>query len=261
MNGQIDIGELSPWKYFTGVGLALGLVIGLSTPELSNRPEWLVVMQWIVQSLVTVGLLLLMQQFVQRVWRGGRNRPILQLILSGLLSVLLLAPPLLWLDIANGDNLRPENPLELGLAVLDEIGGFGPPVILAWLAMNAPFLIGFKFVAAAPQSNEPPISAPFMNLVEPHRQGVLISLQAELHYLKVTTDAGNSLILYNLKDAISELPADLGLQCHRSYWAAFAAIDHFKKQGRQGKLVMQDGSAVPVSRSCLRDVEQALAAR
>lgn len=261
MNGQIDIGELSPWKYFMGAGLALGLVIGLSVPESSSRSEWLVLIQWIIQSLVTVGLLLVMQQLVQRVWRSGRNRPLLQLVLSGLLSALILSPPLLWLDITNGENAMPENTLELVLALLDELGGMGPPVILAWLAMNAPFLIGFKFVAAESQSNGQSNSAPFMALVEPGRQGRLISLQAELHYLKVTTDQGSSLILYNLKDAVSELPADLGIQCHRSYWAALAAIDQFTKKGRQGQLMMDDGGKIPVSRSCLSMVERVLAAR
>lgn len=261
MNGPLDIGDVSPWRYFGGAGLAIGLVLGLSMPDSPDQPGWLVTGLWVIQSLVTIGLLLLMQQFVQRIRLPGRQHPVWQLTVSGLLTSLLLAPPLLYVDIVTGQNPAPATTGELLWSLLDELTGMGPPVILAWLAMNAPFILGLRLTVP----DRPPVTAtapaPFMQLLSADRRGELISLQAELHYLKVNTDQGSSLILYNLKDAIDELPADMGIQCHRSHWVALNAVERFRKTGRQGQLLMTDGGQVPVSRSCVSLVEASLAAR
>jgi DNA-binding LytR/AlgR family response regulator len=86
----------------------------------------------------------------------------------------------------------------------------------------------------------------------------IICLMAELHYLRVVTSKGQSLVLYNLRDAIAELSPETGIQTHRSYWAAY---DHVvKRVTRDGRtfLVMDDGSEVPVSRRRAPAVKKAI---
>ena len=85
-------------------------------------------------------------------------------------------------------------------------------------------------------------------------------LKSELHYLQVVTDSGSALILYNLSDAVAQMPPALGMTVHRSYWVAFDAIEAFNRRGRQGELRLVNGERVPVSRNRLAEVEQALAA-
>jgi DNA-binding LytR/AlgR family response regulator len=83
-------------------------------------------------------------------------------------------------------------------------------------------------------------------------------MKSELHYLSVATIKGQSLILYALRDAILELPPDLGVQTHRSYWANLAHVKEFKPDGRLATLTMSDGATVPVSRSKVKDLKARL---
>ena len=85
-------------------------------------------------------------------------------------------------------------------------------------------------------------------------------LKSELHYLQVVTDRGSALILYNLGDAIDELPPDAGTLVHRSYWVAWNAIEDFVRRGRQGELRLRDGSRAPVSRNRVADLRERLEA-
>ena len=77
-------------------------------------------------------------------------------------------------------------------------------------------------------------------------------MKSELHYLTVTTTKGQSLILYTLRDAVHELPPDMGIQTHRSYWANLAHVKEFAADGRLAKITMSDGAKVPVSRSKMK---------
>ena len=87
--------------------------------------------------------------------------------------------------------------------------------------------------------------------------GELRYLKAELQYVKVVTDQGRALVLLSLRDAVAQLPAGLGLQPHRSYWVAWDAIRTFRSRGRQGELVLSDGTRDPVSRRNCRQVREA----
>lgn len=255
----IEPGDITPWKYFLVVAVVLGLILGLSAPDSDDIPGWLSMAMWIVQSLLTVGTLLLVHRLVQAAGIPKKGQDITQLITSGVITVLVLSPPLLGLDILLGENSFPVNTQTTVLALAEEMLGMGPPVIVAWLAMNAPFLAGFRLVNMPKEKTAKNVSTPpFMELVDPRKRGQLLSLTAELHYLRVATDAGNSLILYNLRDAVSELAEDQGIQCHRSHWVALDAIESFRKQGRQGTLRLINEDKIPVSRSQLNSVESVL---
>lgn len=98
-----------------------------------------------------------------------------------------------------------------------------------------------------------------MSLLPPERQGKILFLKSELHYLKVVTELGSTLILYNLGDAIAQLTAESGLSVHRSYWVALDAVDELVRKGRQGELRLSNGQSVPVSRNRLNEVTKRLA--
>lgn len=46
----------------------------------------------------------------------------------------------------------------------------------------------------------------------------------EDRYLRIHTDGGSDLILMRLRDAVGELAGADGLQVHRSFWVARAAV-------------------------------------
>lgn len=90
----------------------------------------------------------------------------------------------------------------------------------------------------------------FYDRIPPHLTGALLALEMEDHYLRVHTDGGGDLLLMRLRDAVAELAGADGMQVHRSWWVAAAAVDRMEKDadGRI-KLILRNGLRVPVSRS------------
>lgn len=73
-------------------------------------------------------------------------------------------------------------------------------------------------------------------------------VRSQDHYLEITTDGGRRFIRGRLADlkAGSEV---FGFTPHRSWWVADRAIETCRRDGRDLRLVLSDGTDVPVSRS------------
>lgn len=95
-----------------------------------------------------------------------------------------------------------------------------------------------------------PGPAPFLSRIPPRLGRDLLALEMEDHYVRVHTAEGSDLILMRLRDAIAELAGLDGLQVHRSYWVAAAAVTGVERKP-DGKLtlLLRNGLRVPVSRS------------
>lgn len=255
------IGQVKPHHYFYGFGCMLALLFALAErgDVALSWPALLVL--WLLQGLLPVGLLMLTQRQLQS-WPRLQTWPAWSLLLlSGATASLLFSGPALLLDV-----LFRLEPWYHGTAAwfnayIKEASAVTPLLMVSWMAANTPWLLGWQLTRRhAPQASqaprsadghvavEPQASTALMQLIAPEKRGQLLYLKAELHYLMVVTDRGHSLILSSLKDAIAALPADSGMQVHRSYWVAWPAITMIKKQGRQGSLLLLDGSEIPVSR-------------
>jgi len=81
------------------------------------------------------------------------------------------------------------------------------------------------------------------------RQAELHAVSSEDHYLRVHTSLGEELILMRLADAVRELEGGGGLQVHRSWWVAIAAVRDVKREGGKVSLVLPSGKQAPVSRT------------
>jgi DNA-binding LytR/AlgR family response regulator len=77
----------------------------------------------------------------------------------------------------------------------------------------------------------------------------IFSLEAQDHYVNVTTSKGSALVLIRLSDAIAELEGIEGLRIHRSWWVAKDAI--IKTTRKNGKLMvaLSNDAVLPVSRT------------
>lgn len=263
MNGQFQLGAVTPLRYFFGIAVVLGLIFATIGDGDEATPFMLNLLIWQLQTLVPMALFVGSHLLLSNSRNFLRLNPWLRLVLSGTFGALLFSPLNLMLDTV----LQGEQVESLSLGIIDELTGMAPTAILSWLAINAPWVLGFKLerdsssapVSSAPSRNSEEIDwldAPFMSLLPEELRAEPIYLKAELHYLTVATTAGNHLLLYNLKDAVSELPQDSGFQCHRSYWANKKFIDSVERQGRQGVMRLKDGSRLPISRNQL---QQALA--
>jgi len=77
----------------------------------------------------------------------------------------------------------------------------------------------------------------------------LVSLQAQDHYLEVTTTRGRDLILMRLSDAEAELAFYPGMRVHRSWWVARAGVDGIETAGDRMTIRLSSGAVAPVSRA------------
>lgn len=81
------------------------------------------------------------------------------------------------------------------------------------------------------------------------RTARLIAVEAEDHYLRVHTDAGDELITLRFSDALLELERLAGYQTHRSWWVSAGAIEAVRWRRGRGELRLASGLTVPVSRT------------
>lgn len=141
-------------------------------------------------------------------------------------------------------------------------------VPIYWIAVSLFFAKYFRFPnylviapPAGPMPVIPPDVTPTLNDYGiPERKGIrallpyhlgteIQSLRAEDHYVRVVTDKGNALVRYRFSDALNEVRGLPGIQAHRSHWVAVRAIERVQTEGRGYRLILGDGSEVPVSRT------------
>lgn len=273
MNGVFRVGDPSPWKYFLAVSVGLGVVFAALGPEGSgDRGLVLTILQWQAQTMIPMAACVIGHLALHRSAAFDRLNPWAKLPISGGLGAFLFSPVAYGIDLLLGEWPAP-GASHLG-GWLDELGSVSAPIVLAWVAVNAPFQLGYSFrredadtPAAPPDSPVPPTPPPagppgepfFMSLLPAARRGEVLHMKSELHYLSVATRKGRGLILYTLRDAIRELPPDAGVQTHRSYWANLAHVKELKTDGRLATLTMSDGATVPVSRARVRELKVRLA--
>lgn len=96
----------------------------------------------------------------------------------------------------------------------------------------------------------------FLKLLPFDKRGPLVRIEAQDHYLNVTTQRGSTLILLRMADAVEALAGANGLRVHRSHWVALdGVVRHHRRNGRDF-VEMNDGVDVPISRG-YRDAAKA----
>jgi len=81
------------------------------------------------------------------------------------------------------------------------------------------------------------------------RQARLIAIEADDHYLKVHTDAGEELLTLRLRDALADLSRAHGYQVHRSWWVAADAIREVRWRRGSGEVRLEGDLIAPLSRT------------
>jgi hypothetical protein len=84
----------------------------------------------------------------------------------------------------------------------------------------------------------------------------IIFLQAQDHYVKVTTIKGSEMILLRLGDAEQELAELDGTRVHRSWWISRRHVADFKRENEKWTITLSTGEKVPVSRSYLKQARE-----
>ena len=112
--------------------------------------------------------------------------------------------------------------------------------------------------AASAQVPKPQISPPrFLDRLPPALGSELIALEMEDHYVRAHTALGSELVLLRMRDAVAELDSMDGEQVHRSWWVARGAVADVKREGRNVRLVLDNGLEAPVSRANVTPLKDA----
>lgn len=182
-----------------------------------------------------------------RAWLGRRHWT-LAAALAGLIGAIPSAFEVAWAE----DLLR----VQRDLGLVDLIAIYGDVVLIA-VPLSLALAASTRVASAAqslPEARQPPR---WLAELPADRRGDLIAVAAEDHYLRVYTDRGESLILRRFGDALEELGAIDGLQVHRGWWVARAAVAGSEREGDRSLLILSNGLRVPVSRTNLRSVRNA----
>ncbi len=252
------------WRplYQFGAAVMLGLIFGSIGPfgtfydldPPARYSYWLIatIGGW-VQIVLLGGLL--------EGWILPASRPLwLRALISSTIGTVIISYEIPWLEAF----FRPWN-----------IGQMPPTWLLA--LYNLPLTVGIcsvfslviardraaKAAAAAPPPAEPvpaampEPAAPFLRRVPARLGHCLLALEMEDHYLRIHTPLGSDLVLCRLGDALAELEGCDGLQVHRSFWVARAAIAGHERRNGRVMLTLTNGLEVPVSRTYLPAVREA----
>ncbi|HEY3799378.1 MAG TPA: LytTR family DNA-binding domain-containing protein [Caulobacteraceae bacterium] len=222
--------------------LAVAVVIGISGRSLSQAAEWTGETLFGATVGVATGRWLVPQSWYckERLWAAFLL--IIAAIVVPLTGVVLACQVLLHGDALNG---------ALVLSVTPQVAAVTTVMTaLAFLVRNP-----LMETHAAPPGAPPP---KFLARLPARLQGAdLYAVEAEDHYLRLHTSAGQDLILMRLGDAVAELEGLEGAQTHRSWWVAKAAVASAERFEGRATLKLKDGAEVPVSRGFARALRQA----
>ncbi len=141
----------------------------------------------------------------------------------------------------------------LALRMWPVVGQVG---VLEWygqcLVISALITVGLYWMtrSGAPVPSGPdPLSADPRDRLPVRLGRAVLCLQMEDHYVRVHTPHGSTLVLMSLSQAMAGLRDVEGVQTHRSWWVARAAIVGVVEDGRRLRLRLAGGLEAPVSRA------------
>jgi len=225
---------------------------------------------WTVQIAILIPLLIATQHLSSHyVTLKAPQAQWVQTALSGLVAALVFVPVAYSLDLLF---CIPDDASSMGLVhgLLDEASGVVVPVTVTWLALNAPWILQLDFSRidksdiqeldqqTVKTSSDAERPTRFLQELRSRASGDLISISSELHYVRVVTTDTQVMFLYNLKDAIEELPSDAGVQIHRSHWVSRSHLTDLIKTNGSFEVTLSNGKRLPVSRRKYAEVKDLL---
>lgn len=108
----------------------------------------------------------------------------------------------------------------------------------------------------APPGQQGPVN-PLFDQLPAELGSEIIALEMEDHYVRVHTALGSALVLMRMRDAMALLGEAEGMQVHRSWWVARAAVEDVQRDGRNVRLKLARGIEAPVARAKVADLRDA----
>ncbi|MBO9715039.1 LytTR family DNA-binding domain-containing protein [Sphingomonas sp.] len=140
------------------------------------------------------------------------------------------------------------------------IGAYGNVLLLGGIVSAVFWILQRRAEPLAEATTPEPAptpTSPFLDRLPPHLGTALIALEMEDHYVRAYTDLGSALVLMRMRDAAAELAGIEGMQVHRSWWVARAAVTGSRRDGRNLRLTLAAGLEAPVARDKVAELQAA----
>ncbi|MCA3487408.1 MAG: LytTR family transcriptional regulator [Rhodobacter sp.] len=253
--------------YLCASGATLALGITLLNPSVSQDLAFLErLVFWFVHVALAIVILEGVQIIIGRFRVAAKLPPLLLVLAGGVIGALVFAAlslfaleQLIWLPAPNlgGDDATI-------MEFFKEFRSSGGQVVLFWVLLNAPRLLmlsqqqndGQETVqprtdgpAEADKGKVDPDLVELLARIPVNLGRDIVALSAELHYLRVYTTQGNTLILMSFSRAVSAVRIIPGMVVHRSHWVALKHVESLQGQGAGLVCKLVTGLSVPVSRA------------
>ena len=246
------------------IGVVLGLLAPLGTGYMSAAGR---ITYWV--SLAVAGYVFY-KPIGAIVLRAGQvlDLPEIALWTASILVASIPMAILVWIVNAGGGPVQVPS-LETALAHYFFVCVVGAVITLTFNLIPATQTVGAEVSAldeaTASQDAQPrpetetaaPETARFIDRLLPELGTQLIALEMEDHYVRAHTALGSELVLMRMRDAVAELEGIEGEQVHRSWWVARGAVADVKREGRNVRLVLDNGIEAPVSRANVTPLKDA----
>jgi len=174
------LGAVRPVTYFYTVTTVLAVVFSMISPE-TGLPYWQELVLWLAQTLIPLSMILGIHLLLCRFCRFNRLKTVLKLSLSAILAIVLYSPIAYFIDILFNIQAMPTDTARVPLEIIDELGGVGPPLLISWLALNLPLLLGYRFEKhpepvnwPTPPAQLPQLRTVYLPLITQTREAQLI---------------------------------------------------------------------------------------
>jgi hypothetical protein len=252
-------------RYYFWAGLSLIFIFAMLNPA-GTRDSGLHIRlaTWAFNVGILLFLMIRLHLLLQSIHIFNYLNPWAQLTLSGMFGSVVFVPFGVGIDYIFGlDDWSNISSYHGAISIFfNELKGVLFPATLTWIAINAPRIIKMDFTEIEvktpghdksanrlDQADETNTLNTFMTVIPREIGTDIIYLKSELHYIRVVTSKGERLVLFNLKDAITDVEKTVrGIQTHRSYWVA---VDHIKQMisGNNQKFIITSTDVrIPVSR-------------
>ena len=243
----------SSWPGFLlWAGLATSMALAALAPSASGGLSPLMSLAyWLTHVFLALAILAGVQAGLQRIaWLDGVS-PWLIVLLAGLLGAFMFTPAAYGLDwvfptVDDEDDLLAKTILA---ELTDEFGDIILPFLLIWTGLNATRLLQIE--SGSSLSQDAPEAAEhdhFWSLIPAKLGRDLIAMSSELHYLRIYTPEGNTLILHAFGRALDYLDGVDGMRIHRSHWIATDHVQALRRDGEKVICQLDNGIELPVSR-------------
>jgi len=250
------------WLRLLGVAAGCGVLLGVLGPfgSFLNGSFAVLLAHWVVDTTLAAALAGVIVPPLFRVGRALR----LPWALSLLLSLALFSVPVALLARLEAGWVWPGQTAHLQLW-----DWYGQALFVSLCVTGVWLLLGARPASPAASDESAPMvgeGAPSASGAEtasppvpavlsadtsptPHaRADATLCLQMEDHYVRIHHPSGSQLELMSLQDAIGRFGSD-GLQVHRSWWVASRAVIRAEREGRNWRLRLSNGIAVPIARN------------